>query len=72
MSATHILVRCPECAGTCNAVDGLHQCDVCMGGGKLNLPRDPVTGGPPPGLHEWKDHEFPPMVLNPLRLTNGS
>lgn len=68
MSATHVLVTCPECAGTGNGTNPLLQCDVCMGGGKLNLPRDAHTGGAPPGLMEWKDHELGPLVLNPLLL----
>lgn len=68
MSQTHILVTCPECAGTGNAAGGYYQCDVCMGSGHLNLPRDPMTGGAPAGLREWKDRELGPLIVNPLVL----
>lgn len=69
MSATHVLVRCPECGGTGDAQGGIYQCDVCLGCRHLNVPRDPQTGGAPAGLAEWKDAELGPTPLNPLRLT---
>ena len=69
MSQTHVLVRCPECGGTGDAQGGVYQCDVCLGGRHLNVPRDPQTGGAPAGLTEWKDAELPTIRPNPYRLT---
>jgi hypothetical protein len=63
MPSTTILVVCPDCKGTNDAPDGVHECGWCNRG-HIAVDRAP-DGGVPEGYTEWLPALLPNFVPLP-------